>query len=577
MSDDAPHDFGPTAASQSVVASSRRHSALVAAGIFASRVSGLVREGTITFFFGNSFVVDAFTNAFKIPNFLQNLLGEGVLSASFIPVYSRLLAEGREEDAGRVAGAIAGLLGVLAGGLVLAGVFLARPLTRVIAPGLPAETFELTVTLMRLLFPAIGLLVLSAWCLGVLNSHRRFFLSYVAPVLLNAAQIAFLVGIGFTVLRRGLAGEDPIPSQADLVTWLAVGTIVGAGLQFLVQLPSVVRLSRGLRPSLRTDLPGVRHTLRAFVPIVGGRGVVQLSVFVDLFLASFLAAGAIAALRFGQVLYVLPISLFGMSVAAAELPALSSVDASDRAGLQRRLDDGLGRVAFFVVPTALGFLVIGDLLVGALYQRGEFGRLETVQVWLVLAGYTVGLLASTASRLLQSALYGMGDPRSPAVYAAVRVVVSAAFGALLMLQLDRVLWDGSGFSVTGALPAFTSLPEAIRAPGQQADLVRLGAVGLAVAAGAASWLEYRLLRRRLLDVVDHIRIGGGELRSTALAAVPAGLVALASRAVLSDLPIVAAAFVAVAATGATYVAVARALGHREAQDLVATIRRRLRR
>ncbi len=191
------------------------------AGILLSRLAGLVRERVIAAHLGTGFAVDAFRAALRIPNLLQNLLGEGVLSASFIPVYARLLAEGEEEEAGRVAGAIAGLLTAASALLVVVGVVFARPLTTVLAGGFTGERFELTVTLVRILTPGIGLLVLSAWCLGVLNSHRRFFLSYVAPVLWNAAQIAVLVAAaarGFDVSSLAVAlawGPWPGPSSSS--------------------------------------------------------------------------------------------------------------------------------------------------------------------------------------------------------------------------------------------------------------------------------------------------------------------------------------------------------------------------
>ncbi|HEX2029541.1 MAG TPA: lipid II flippase MurJ, partial [Nitriliruptorales bacterium] len=275
------------------VRGSRRNSALVAGGILLSRLAGFARERAMAFFFGNSGVLDAFRAALRIPNLLQNLLGEGVLSASFIPVYSRLLAQRREEEAGRLAGAVAGLLTLVAGGLVLVGVLLAPALTTVLTPGFTGRRYALTVTLLRILFPGIGFLVLSAWCLGVLNSHRRFFLSYVAPVLWNAAQIAALVAFGL----GGLAA-------APLAVALAWGAFVGGALQFLVQLPGVLRLSRRLRLSLDLDLAGVRDTLRAFGPVVAGRGVVQLLAFIDTVLASLLVTGALAALGYAQQLFV---------------------------------------------------------------------------------------------------------------------------------------------------------------------------------------------------------------------------------------------------------------------------------
>src|SRR5205814_1867774 len=168
---------------------------------------------------------DAFNAAFRIPNFLQNLFGEGVLSASFIPVYARLLAEGDEEEAGRVAGAVGAMLGLLVTVLCLAGVLATPILIALIAPGFHGEKRELTISLVRILFPGAGLLVLSAWCLGILNSHRRFLLSYTAPVIWNAAMIGTLLLFG---------SRTALPRLAEI---LAVGSVVGSALQFLVQVP----------------------------------------------------------------------------------------------------------------------------------------------------------------------------------------------------------------------------------------------------------------------------------------------------------------------------------------------------
>ena len=542
--------------------SSRRSSALVAAGIFLSRIAGLVRERAMGHFLGTGMAVEAFRAALRIPNLLQNLLGEGVLSASFIPVYARLLSEGREEEAGRVAGAVAGLLTALSGVLVVVGVVFARPLTQLLAAGFTGQKLELTVTLVRIITPGVGFLVLSAWCLGVLNSHRRFFLSYVAPVLWNGVMIAVLVGFGL----RGLAAQP-------LATALAWGALAGGAAQLAVQVPGVARVLRGtLRPSLRTDLPGVRQVLRAFGPVVAGRGVVQVAAYVDLFLASFLATGAVAALTYAQVLYTLPISLFGMAVAAAELPDLSQADQADRDATVRRLQAGLARIAFFVVPTTAAYLVLGDLVVGLLYQSGRFGPDAALQVAIVLAAYSVGLLATTSGRLLQSALYGMRETRLPALFSVVRVTLAAALGLVLMAQLDQVAVTAAGLEVVGDLPATSLASDALR--GADRNALRLGAAGLALGSGLAGWVEYWLLRAALGRRVGSVRLGGGDGGRILAAAAVAAAVGLVARALVADLPVALAALLALPAVAAAYAAVAYALGVREARALLQRLLRR---
>lgn len=495
----------------------RRHSALIAAGIALSRLSGLVRDAALAFFLGANVGADAFRAALKIPNLLQNLLGEGVLSASFIPTYSRLLAEDREEEAGRVAGAVLGLLTVLTGVLVLLGVALAPLLVRVITPGFAGERLELTVLLVRIMFPGVGLLVLSAWCLGVLNTHRRFFLSYVAPVLWNVGILASLLTLGATALLP--------PVQA--AGW---GVVLGGALQLGVQLPTVRRVLHGtLRPSLDRHIPGVRTVLSAFGPILLGRGVVQLSALLELAMASLLAVGAVAVLGYAQTFYLLPIALFGMSVAAAELPSLSVLQGADRDRLRSRLDAGLARSAFFVTGAAVAYLLVGREVVDLLFGRGAFDAETTFQVAVVLAVYSIGLLPATASRLLQSLLYAFDDARTPAAVAVIRVVVALAVAVPLMFNLDRLAVDlsapgsvvlaepGAGLGLSPAEPALREAAE---------NQLRLGAVGLALGSAVGAWVEYLLLRRAVSRRAVRPRLAGGTLPRLLLAGLAAVVTAI---------------------------------------------------
>jgi putative peptidoglycan lipid II flippase len=434
----------------------------VAAGIFLSRIAGLVRERVVAHYLGLSAAAAAFRAALRIPNLLQNLLGEGVLSASFIPVYARLLAEGRVDEASRVARVIGTLLALVACAIAAAGVLAADLLVEALAPGFNAATRALTVDLVRILFPGTALLVMSAWCLGVLNSHRRFFLSYASPVLWNAALIGAAIAAG-----RRLAGHDD-----DLARWIAYGAVIGSAAQFLVQLPTVVRLLRGLRPSLDTRHPGVRSTLRAFVPVVFGRGSVQISAYVDQILSSFLGEAIVAAMFNAQTLYLLPVSLFGMAISAAELPEMAGAagDAETRARhLQARLAGSLRRVVFLVVPSAVAFIAIGGPIVALLFQTGRFGASDTELVWIVLAGSALGLAASTQGRLLASAFYALGDPTPPLHAALVRVGLGGVVGWAVVLPLRHAL----GYDA------------------------RWGAFGLTAAAALAAWIEYALLRRWL--------------------------------------------------------------------------------
>jgi putative peptidoglycan lipid II flippase len=449
----------------------------VGAGIFLSRVAGFLRDAVLAYYFGNSREADVWGAAIRTPNVIQNLLGEGTLSASFIPVYASFLEEGREEEAGRFAGAALGLLLVVAFGVAVLGILLAPLYVGLIFRSWDPQKQALTVHLVRIIFPMTAIMVVSAWALGILNSHRKFFVSYVAPVAWNAAMIAALVTFG-TFLGWDAAGRDP-----DLVTAMAWGALVGGVLQLGVQLPWVIPVLKHFRLSVSRRIAGVREAIKNLVPVVAARGVVNVSSLVDLWLASFLVEGAVAMMGRAQTLYFLPISLFGMAIAASELPELSRNRLAVQGVLVPRVKGALDRLAFLLIPSALAYVFLGDVLVAALFQRGHFGPVDTAAVHLVLAAYAVGLPASASSRALSSAFYAVRNTRTPALIATGRVALSTAIGASLMFPLDR-------FGVGG---------------------LRYGVVGLATGSAVGAWVEFALLRRQLTRLLGSHGPGCGRV------------------------------------------------------------------
>ena len=405
----------------------------VATGILLSKIIGLIRERIFAHYFGNSMAADAFKAAFRIPNMLQNLFGEGVLSASFIPVYARLNAEERHEEATRTAAAIFAILVLVASVLVLLGVLFAPLLVDIIAYGFKGETRLLTIQLVRILFPGAALLVLSAWCLGILNSHRRFFLSYTAPVVWNVAMIATLVWQGRSLFAHGITAASI--AEPRLAVALAIGSVIGSALQFCVQMPAVLRLLSPLQWKATFRSEHVRTIVHNFFPVFISRGVVQFSAFVDQMLASPLPTGAVAALSYAQIINQLPVSLFGMAVSAAELPAMSAALGTPEqiaAKLRARLAAGLQQIAWFVVPSAVAFVVLGDVVVAAIYRTGHFNARDVTYVWSALAGSGVGLLAGTSGRLYSSAFYALRNTRTPLNFAVIRVALTLGSRLLLL-------------------------------------------------------------------------------------------------------------------------------------------------
>ena len=511
--------------------STGRSAFFVGAGILISRIVGLVRQRIFAHYFGSSAVGDAFSAAFRIPNFLQNVFGEGALSASFIPVYAKLLAQDDEKEATRVANAIFGLLALITAVIVLIGVLATPYFVTAIAAGFQDERRELTIKLVRILFPGAGLLVLSAWCLGVLNSHHKFFMSYTAPVAWNLAIISALVFFG---------NQVDLPRLAELTAW---GSVIGSALQFSVQLPTLLRLIHRFAPVLDVANPHVRQVVHNFFPVFMSRGVVQISAFVDAFLASFLGQGAVVALTYAQSLYTLPVSLFGMSVSAAELPtmarALGSADVVAET-LRHRLDAGLHRIAFFIVPSSMAFLALGDIIAAVLYQTGRFTHSDSNYVWAILAGSSVGLLASTLGRLYSSTYYALNDTKTPLRFAIIRVILTTGLGYLCSLPLPRAL---------GIEPKW-------------------GVAGLTASAGIAGWVEFVLLRLSLNRRIGKTGLSSSFVSKLWLGAGIGAAVGWGLKLLLGHRHPLIMAIVVLGGYGGTYFGVTAAFGVGEAKRVI---------
>jgi putative peptidoglycan lipid II flippase len=375
------------------------------------------------------------------------------------------------------------------------------------------------------------LLVFSALCLGVLNSHHRFFLSYTAPVLWNLAMIATLWGWG----RHN--------SEFRLAMILAWGSVVGSALQVLIQLPTVLHLLHGLRLSLHYHAENVQTVIHNFFPVFIGRGVVQISAYVDALLASLLPTGAVAALAYAQILYTLPVSLFGMSVSAAELPHMSGALGDKQqvaAALRSRLDSGLRQIAFFVVPSIAAFLFLGDVVVAAIYRTGQFRQNDVLYVWGILAGATVGLLAQTLGRLYSSTYYALRDTRTPLRFAIVRVILTTVLGYLFAKPLPLVIGIGA----------------------------RWGVAGLTISAGIASWVEFTLLRSRLNQRIGRTGLPKIYLAKLWIAAIAASAIGWTIHHLLRHHSAILSAVAVLVPYGLGYFAAAWGLGIGEAGALL---------
>lgn len=424
-----------------------KHATSVGAGILVSRLTGLARDVAVAAFLGTHLIADAYWAAIKIPNIIRNLLGEGTLSASFVPVYSEQLARRRagEDSPPKLAASVLSLVLIVAALLSGLGVLLAPWITGALLGGASEPTRVLTTGLIRILFPMSGVLILGAWCLGVLTSHNRFFLPFVAPAIWNLTQVVGLL----------VAAALGAQSLAHVLAWSA---LLGSVLQVGVQMPAAIRLSGARRPSLDLSWEPMRRVTKNALPVISSQGIFQISSLVDLAMAGLAGTSALAALGYSQRLLYLPISLFGISVAAASLPAMSR-DATAEA-LRIRLVDGFFQIIFFVLPAAVLLLLFGDLAVEVIYQRREFSADSTALVAAVLGTYSLGLVAMSCMKLFASGFHALQDTATPMRIAAVSVSIGIGISVALTLSMRQAgygPYSAMGLALGGACGAWLNL------------------------------------------------------------------------------------------------------------------------
>ena len=370
----------------------------------ASRVLGYLRDMVVAHAFGAGPVTDAFLVAFRIPNLLRRLLGEGALSTAVIPVFTETLTRGGPTAFGRLARATTGAAIVVLCVVSALGILLSHQVVAVMAPGWRADTglFDLAVTLTRVMFPYLVLVGLAALAMGALNAHHRFFTAAIGPAVLNVAMIAAVLG---------LAGHMNPPVMA-----LAVGVLVGGLGQLLVQLPELRRLGVSLTPSAEWRHPAVAQIAHRLWPAVFALAAVQVTVVVNTLLASLLPTGTVSYLYYADRVMEFPLGIFGIALATAALPSMSAQAArGELAGLRATLEFALRMAAFVAIPAAVGLVLLGGPIVRLLFQRGEFSAADAVLTAQALTGYAVGLPAFSATRIAAQTFYALGDTRTPVI------------------------------------------------------------------------------------------------------------------------------------------------------------------
>ncbi|HYI96482.1 MAG TPA: murein biosynthesis integral membrane protein MurJ, partial [Bryobacteraceae bacterium] len=428
-----------------------RSAGVVSIAVATSRVTGLVREIVLAAMFGASAVFDAFRIGFTIPNLTRDLFAEGALSAAFVPIFTQYLSTKPREEARLLANLVATALIVIVGAICLLGILLSPQLVMLVAPGFlktPGK-FDLAVTLTRIMFPFLLVIALSAQAMGILNACGQFGVPAMASAFFNIGSV--ISGLILGKLIGPTIGISEIHG-------MAYGVVIGGGMQLLWQVPSLHRAGFRFRPKIDWSHPGLRHIFRLMGPAILGNAAVQINVTINNNFASRLPDpdGPVSWLGYAFRFMQLPLGIFGVAIASATLPAISrSAAAKDFDEFRLTLSKSLGLVFVLTIPSAVGLAILGDSIVGAVYQFGAFTASDTHQTGRALACYAIGLAGYSAAKVLNPAFYALHDARTPMIISFGSIAVNL-LTVIAMVKVAGFGHEGLALS-TSAVAIFSSV------------------------------------------------------------------------------------------------------------------------
>ncbi|MFH1540634.1 MAG: murein biosynthesis integral membrane protein MurJ [Elusimicrobiota bacterium] len=398
----------------------------VFAGTTFSRIAGYIRDMLVGWLFGASSSADAFYAALKIPNLFRQLLGEGSLSTSFVPVFSEYLTtNGKKETEKLFNVVITTLMFVLLVVCVL-GMIFAPQITRIIACGFEKnpEKLSLTITLTRLMFPFLFFICLAAFLLAVLNSLKFFFIPAIAPFFLSLSEIVFIMGIA------------PLLVKENQIKGLAIAVIIGGLLQFLIQVPLIKKSGFNFKPIINFKHPGLKQIFFLMIPAMLGISINQINAFVDTICASFLIEGSITALYYSNRLMQLPLALFGIAVTSVSLPLMSaSISKNNSQEMKDMLAFSIKISSLAILPAMAGLLILGKPIIILLFQHGKFNETATLLTSSALIFYSLGLPAFSYAKIFASGFYSMKETKTPVKIATVCIILNVVLNIILMKPL----------------------------------------------------------------------------------------------------------------------------------------------
>ena len=398
---------------------------IIGTATLTSRVLGLIRDQVLAYLFGAGNAMDAFNVATRIPNLMRDLFAEGAMSAAFVPTFTRYLAKNGKSHAWRLGNQLLSALVVATGLIVITGIILAEPLTRMLAGAYSAVPgkLELTVLLTRILMPFLTLVAAAAALMGMLNSLNRFFTPALSPAMYNVGIIAS--GALLVPMMPGL-GLDPIVA-------IAIGALVGGVGQVAIQFPALYREGFRFHFGFTLTDPGLRDVLRLMGPGTLAGAAVQINLLVNMVLATGEGTGAVSWLGYAFRVMYLPIGLFGVSIAAASLPTVSRHAAhEDLKGMRETISRALRLMLMLNVPATIGLIALGHPIVQLIFERGSFSSIDTVSTTAALLFYAPGLVGYSAVRIAVPAFYALGNSLLPAYISMATVALNIALNLILV-------------------------------------------------------------------------------------------------------------------------------------------------
>ena len=415
-----------------------RSAGAVSGAVMCSRVLGLVREQVFAGMFGAGYAYDAFVVAFRIPNLLRDLFGEGALSAAFITVFSDYDTNKGREATRQLASNVLVFIGILLSIITLLGIFFAKPIVNLLAPDfslIPGKT-ELTSLMTGIMFPFLIFVALAAVVMGMLNTRGKFFVPAISSSFFNLGSIIGGVSLALILPRFG----------QPAIVGMACGTLIGGLLQLLIQLPTLKKTGFQFKPQLRLHDPGLRRILWLMLPATIGLSATQINIFVNTNFASSCVEGSVSWLNYAFRMVQLPIGVFGVALSIATMPVLAKHAAKkDFTGLKQTLTSSLVMVFSLTIPATFGLILMARPIIRLIFEHGAFSTIDTLHTAQALTCYAYGLFAYSAVKVIVPVFYALNDTKYPVIGSFLAVTANII---IIILTIDAFAFRAIALSTS---------------------------------------------------------------------------------------------------------------------------------